>query len=158
MTILNHFSTFYNAIKNKFLFKEELPEAINSALSQAKESGEFDGPQGEQGPKGDKGDTGPQGDKGDTGDGYIKPDSGIPKSDLSNEVQTSLSKADTALQEHQDISGKVDKVEGKGLSTEDYTTEEKSKLNGINIDEIKNDITDLQTALIGVSDLIGGDA
>ena len=92
------------------------------------------------------------------GDGYIKPDSGIPKSDLSNEVQTSLSKADTALQEHQDISGKVDKVEGKGLSTEDYTTEEKSKLNGINIDEIKNDITDLQTALIGVSDLIGGDA
>ena len=94
----------------------------------------------------------------DMASGYIKPDSGIPKSDLSNEVQDSLSKADTALQEHQDISGKVDKVEGKGLSTEDYTTEEKSKLNGINIDEIKNDITDLQTALIGVSELIGGDA
>ena len=56
------------------------------------------------------------------------------------------------------ITGKVDKVEGKGLSTEDYTTEEKAKLNGINIDEIKSDITDLQTALIGVSDLIGGDA
>ena len=46
---------------------------------------------------------------GDTGDGYIKPDSGIPKADLSNDVQTSLSKADTALQEHQDISGKQDK-------------------------------------------------
>ena len=44
------------------------------------------------------------------GDGYIKPDSGIPKSDLSNEVQTSLSKADTALQEHQDISGKQDVI------------------------------------------------
>ena len=44
------------------------------------------------------------------GDGYIKPDFGIPKSDLSNEVQTSLSKADTALQEHQDISGKQDVI------------------------------------------------
>lgn len=32
------------------------------------------------------------------------------------------------LTEHQDISGKVDKVEGKGLSTNDYTTEEKEKL------------------------------
>ena len=31
----------------------------------------------------------------------------------------------------QDLSGKVDKVTGKGLSTEDYTTAEKSKLSGI---------------------------
>lgn len=31
----------------------------------------------------------------------------------------------------QDLSGKVDKVTGKGLSTEDYTTVEKSKLSGI---------------------------
>lgn len=37
----------------------------------------------------------------------------------------------TALQEHQDISGKVDKVSGKGLSTNDYTTNEKNKLSGI---------------------------
>lgn len=37
----------------------------------------------------------------------------------------------TAIQEHQDISGKVDKVEGKGLSTNDYTTEEKTKLAGL---------------------------
>ena len=35
------------------------------------------------------------------------------------------------LTEHQDISGKVDKIEGKGLSTNDYTTAEKNKLNGI---------------------------
>jgi hypothetical protein len=28
----------------------------------------------------------------------------------------------------QDISGKVDKIVGKGLSTEDYTTAEKTKL------------------------------
>ena len=35
------------------------------------------------------------------------------------------------LTEHQDISGKVDKVAGKNLSTNDFTTEEKQKLEGI---------------------------
>ena len=35
------------------------------------------------------------------------------------------------LTEHQDISNKVDKVDGKGLSTNDYTTNEKNKLAGI---------------------------
>ena len=40
---------------------------------------------------------------------YDKPVGGIPKSDLSSDVQASLGKADTALQEHQDISGKEDK-------------------------------------------------
>lgn len=35
------------------------------------------------------------------------------------------------LTEHQDISGKVDKESGKGLSTNDYTTAEKGKLAGI---------------------------
>lgn len=38
---------------------------------------------------------------------YSKPSSGIPKTDLASEVQTSLGKADTALQSHQDISGKI---------------------------------------------------
>ena len=38
---------------------------------------------------------------------YNKPSSGIPKSDLASAVQTSLGKADSALQEHQDISGKA---------------------------------------------------
>lgn len=38
---------------------------------------------------------------------YQKPSSGIPKTDLASAVQTSLDKADTALQAHQDISGKV---------------------------------------------------
>lgn len=37
---------------------------------------------------------------------YSKPNSGIPKTDLAEDVQTSLGKADTAIQEHQDISGK----------------------------------------------------
>lgn len=43
---------------------------------------------------------------------YISLPSGkIPKSDLASDVQESLGKADTALQEHQDISGKVDNTE-----------------------------------------------
>ena len=50
---------------------------------------------------------GPQGDPGN----YTKPASGIPKSDLASDVQASLGKADTALQEHQDITGKADKVQ-----------------------------------------------
>lgn len=39
---------------------------------------------------------------------YSKPNDGIPKSDLSNSVQSSLSKADSAIQ---DVSGKADKSE-----------------------------------------------
>lgn len=41
---------------------------------------------------------------------YSKPSGGIPKTDLASAVQTSLGKADTALQEHQDISGKQDVI------------------------------------------------
>ena len=41
---------------------------------------------------------------------YDKPSTGIPKSDLASSVQASLDKADTALQQHQDISGKADKA------------------------------------------------
>lgn len=43
---------------------------------------------------------------------YQKPSTGIPSSDLASGVQTSLGKADTALQSHQDISGKVDYADG----------------------------------------------
>ena len=56
----------------------------------------------------------------DSGGGYIKPEDGIPASDMTEEVQESLAKADSALQQHQDISGKVDKtttVNGHALSS-----------------------------------------
>lgn len=46
--------------------QDDLQEATNEALAQAKESGEFDGPQG---PKGDPGETGPAGPTGETGPG-----------------------------------------------------------------------------------------
>ena len=61
------------------------------------------------------------------------------------EIDERLDLAGTALQQHQDISNlatknevhqvfdkKVDKVEGKGLSTEDFTSVLKSKLEGLN--------------------------
>lgn len=82
---------------------------------------------------------------------YSKPSGGIPKSDLSSSIQTSLDKADTALQEHQSLENyattssvtealrnKVDKAEGKGLSSNDYTIEEKNKLSGIEAGAQKN--------------------
>ena len=48
---------------------------------------------------------------------YDKPSGGIPKTDLASDVQTSLGKADTALQEHQDISGKANKISVVQTST-----------------------------------------
>lgn len=72
---------------------------------------------------------------------YEQPTTGVPKSDLSADVQISLGKADTAIQSLSGyatesyvgtaISGKVDAVDGKGLSTNDYTTAEKTKLDNI---------------------------
>ena len=59
---------------------------------------------------------------------------------------------------HQDISGKVDKVTGKGLSTEDFTSALKSKLEGLkNYDdtEISNAVSSLQSQ---INTLVSGDA
>lgn len=53
-----------------YLTQNDLQDATDKALAQAKASGEFDGatgPQGPQGERGPKGDTGPQGPKGETG-------------------------------------------------------------------------------------------
>ena len=60
---------------------------------------------------------------------YTKLSTGIPKSDLASGVQASLGKADTALQKHQDISGKQDKltaganitISGNTISAKDTT-------------------------------------
>ena len=75
-------------------------------------------------------------------DAYQKPSGGIPKTDLASDVQTSLGKADTALQQHQslagyatetwvnqqgflkqhqDISGKADKVLRVAMTASDIT-------------------------------------
>ena len=48
---------------------------------------------------------------------YSKPSGGIPKTDLASAVQTSLGKADTAIQSHQDISGKLDTSKVKNTNS-----------------------------------------
>ncbi len=55
---------------------------------------------------------------------YVKPSGGIPKTDLTSEVQASLGKADTALQEHQDISGKENISNKTNELTNESTTEQ----------------------------------
>lgn len=63
----------------------------------------------------------------------------------------------TVITAHQDISGKVDKVSGKGLSTEDFTTLLKQKLDGLsNYDD--TDITNSLDSLRSDFDkLVSGD-
>lgn len=56
---------------------------------------------------------------------------GITDAKIENGVITLGNDTITPLTQHQDISGKVDKVQGKQLSTEDYTTAEKTKLSNI---------------------------
>lgn len=55
--------------------QNDLQEATNEALAQAKASGEFDGADGAPGPQGPKGETGPKGDTGQAGEagGYYTP-------------------------------------------------------------------------------------
>lgn len=138
---------------------------------------------------------------------YIKPSTGIPKSDLDSDVIASLNKANSALQSHQSIThlatkdevsnkqdvitdidiiregsslgatalqsvpeeyitdtelgvlldGKVDKVDGKQLSTEDFTKVLKEKL-----ESLKNyDDSDINSAIdklrTDFDTLVGGD-
>lgn len=70
-----------------YLTQDNLQDATDKALAQAKASGEFDGatgpqgPQGEQGPKGDPGEAGPQGLQGDTGPQGLPGEAG-PKGDV----------------------------------------------------------------------------
>ena len=85
------------------------------------------------------------------GQKYTKPSGGIPKTDLASDVQTSLGKADTAVQTVKTINSEslvgsgnipvqtpltagtdyVVPISGKGLSANDYTDADKSKLAGI---------------------------
>ena len=53
----------------------------------------------------------------------ISSTAGITKSQLASDVQTSLGKADTALQEHQDISGKVNVAQGSSAASKAVVTD-----------------------------------
>lgn len=56
--------------------QDELQDATNEALAQAKKSGEFDGKPGEKGEKGDPGEQGVPGEKGDQGEPGIQGEKG----------------------------------------------------------------------------------
>jgi hypothetical protein len=74
------------------------------------------------------------------------------------ETMNTLNELAEAIEEHQDVTDmlndaiikKVDKVDGKGLSTNDYTNEEKAQMaaNKNDIAAIKEDIEDLQNDIV----------
>ncbi|NCC68673.1 MAG: collagen-like protein, partial [Clostridia bacterium] len=85
------------------------------------------GPQGIQGVQGIQGETGPQGPQGIQG---IAGEAG--QSAYTSACNAGYTGTETAFNGAlAGIDDKVDKVAGKGLSTEDYTTAEKTKLAGI---------------------------
>lgn len=58
------FDKLSQKMQSEYLKDEEVPHIVEEALSQAKASGEFDGPQGPAGPEGPQGPAGPQGIQG----------------------------------------------------------------------------------------------
>ena len=84
---------------------------------------------------------------------YDKPTSGIPKTDLVSSVQTSLDKADTALQEHQDISALTNHVANNSIHvTTDDKTAWNAKYNKPSGGIPKSDLaSDVQTSLVPAS-------
>ena len=81
---------------------------------------------------------------------YDKPTSGIPKTDLASSVQTSLGKADTALQEHQDISELTNHVDNNIIHvTTDDKTAWNAKYNKPSGGIPKSDLaSDVQTSFV----------
>lgn len=61
------------------------------------------------------------------------------------------------LTKHQDISGKVDKEVGKGLSTNDYTTEEKNKLAGLSNYDDRRVLASILSLQVAIDALTGVD-
>ena len=86
--------------------QDDLQDATNKVLAQAKESGEFDGADGAPGPQGPHGETGPKGDTGPEGEagGYYTPSVTQPDANTmrlsfrpSKEGMTAVSETDITL-------------------------------------------------------------
>lgn len=92
------------------------------------------GPQGPQGPQGEQGEQGPKGDKMTYAD--------LTESDKADLYEGGASLIRPLLDE------KVDKEEGKGLSSNDYTDEEKTKLAGL----ANYDDTQIKALIAGKAD------
>ena len=117
----------------------------------------IEGPKGEPGAQGPKGDPGPQGPKGEPGAQGPQGPAG--------EVGPQGPKGDTGPQGPTGSQGPTGPTGAKGDPTDVQQTTGQSttavmsqKATTDEINAMKSDITELQTALIGVSELIGGDA
>lgn len=84
---------------------------------------------------------------------YTKPSAGIPKSDLTNTVQASLNKADSALQHHQDISHLATKEEVE--NNEKIIIDKLGEINNTKLDINLNTIT--KTGEDKIKELINAD-
>lgn len=71
---------------SEYVKDEELPQAIEEALAEAKESGAFDGPQGPQGPQGERGPNGEPGEPGKNGEDGFSPTVSITEIDGGHRV------------------------------------------------------------------------
>lgn len=90
---------------------------------------------------------------------YSKPSGGIPKTDLASNVQTSLGKADTALQAHQDISGKANVSEaGYSLSVSGTTVSLKNKAGTVLSSITTQDTNTTYSAMKGATSSATGSA
>lgn len=89
---------------------------------------------------------------------YEKPSGGIPKTDLASDVQTSLGKADSALQTHQDISGKENTSNKTSTIDSNSTNTQYAGAKAVYdyVQGIVGDISDLLDELNGEIVLSGG--
>lgn len=141
---------------NKKLDASELPNAVNDALKQAKESGEFDGQDGYTPQKGVDyfdGEQGLQGDKGEKGDPFTYDDFTAEQlAELKGEKGDKGEKGET---------GEAGK---DAITDQTYNAESQNAQSGIAmaqaLEPIEKNIGDIETALDGIiaiqNNLIGG--
>ena len=90
---------------------------------------------------------------------YDKPNEGIPKTDLANDVQTSLDKAETAIQEHQDITGKEDKTNKVTELTSESTDTQYPSAKVVYDSQVEQDteIEQLQTKVTNLEETVNSE-
>jgi hypothetical protein len=125
---------------------ENIDQTVADALQAAKDSGEFDGPQGEKGDKGDKGDTGRQGPKGETGTTGPQGPQGEqgPKGDT----------GDTGPQGKQGIQGPQGPQGETGPQGEQGPKGDPGEVTQAEFDELAGDVDDLKSAFDEIDTLL----
>ena len=119
--------TLIDALRNDKLDADELTNAVNTALAQAKASGEFDGANGKDGAQGEKGADGITPSIGDNGNWYLgATDTGKPSLGEKGDTGEKGEKGDTGATGLQGPKG--DK--GDAFTYSDFTAEQLAALKG----------------------------